>query len=275
MLLKDKYNLGDLKTNNLTLKKYTLANFPDAKNNFVGFNSYIGIEVEIENLKVYEADYLPNFMDFWNITKDGSLRNTGAELVSVPLRGINIAGALGYLDHFLTKIYPGHDFSHRCGIHVHVNCRNLTVRQVNNIIYVYLCLENVLFDQFVKNERAGNSFCMPVTDVFVGKRYHACKYQALNRKCLSELGTLEFRHLRGTRDIVQIRKWIKIITNLVKYASNKTYEEIFETIQNLNTISNYEQFVREVIGPNDFVKLQESMERDIFIAKSVLHRDLT
>lgn len=275
MLLKDKYELGDLKTNNLTLKKYTLQEFPESKNNFVGFNSYIGIEVEVENILPAKQLYGDYFKLFWAITKDGSLRNNGYELISVPLRGINISGALSYLDRFLNVVHTGHDFSHRCGIHVHVNCRNLTVKQVNNIIYTYLCLETVLFDQFVKNERSGNSFCMPVTDVFVGKAYHHCKYQALNRKSLAEHGTLEFRHLHGTKDIALIKKWIKIITNLVTFASSKTYEEIYALVNDLNTLSNYEQFVRDAIGPNNFVKLQESMERDVFIAKSVLHRDLT
>ena len=276
MFIRDKYGLNPLKTNNLTLKKYTLEQFPKIKNNFVGFNSYIGIEVEVENMRdPNEIRMLPNFSDFWKTTKDGSLRNNGIELVSVPLRGINISGALAYLHDFLTRVYDKHHFSHRCGIHVHVNCRDYTLEQVNNIIYTYCCVENLLFKQFVQNEREGNSFCMPVNDVFIGKVYHKAKYQALNRRCLEELGTLEFRHLLGTSNIETIKKWIKLITNLVRYATTKTTDELTKTINDLNTLSTYEVFVREVLGPNEFRKLQEEMEQDVYIAKSILGRDLT
>jgi hypothetical protein len=276
MLLKDKYDLGDLKTNNLTLKKHTLVDFPGTKNNFVGFNNYVGIEVEVEGIVGdFVEPYLDNFWKFWNATKDGSLRGTGVELVSVPLRGINISGALNYLNHYLTTVQPKHKFSHRCGIHIHVNCRNYTIDQINNIINTYLCLENVIFEQFVRNERSGNSFCMPVTDVFAGRKYAQCKYQALNRKSLSTLGTLEFRHLQGTSDISYIRAWIKLITNLVTFATSKTKTEMDKLINDLNTYSTYTQFTRDALGPNRFVMLQEAMERDIFITKASLHRDFT
>jgi Putative amidoligase enzyme len=276
VLIRDKYGLGPLKTNNLTLKKYTLENFPKTKNNFVGFNGYVGIEVEVENIKdPADPDLLPNFRDFWKVGKDGSLRDNGIELISVPLRGINISGAINFLQDFLTRCYPKHKFSHRCGVHVHVNCREYEEWQVNNIMYVYCCVETLLFKQFVRNERDGNSFCMPVNDVFVGKAYQHCKYQALNRRSLRELGTLEFRHLLGTTNQDTLKKWIKIIINLINYATSRSTQEVTDIILKLNTLSNYEAFIKDVLGPNDFVKLQDEMEQDVYIAKSILGRNLS
>lgn len=274
----DKYELGDIKTNNLTLKKKALELWPALKNKFVGYNSYIGLEIEVEDFLAapHKSPYPKYFEDFWRVENDGSLRprNTSAELISVPLRGLNVTAALRLFQEVMKTCAPFASFSHRCGIHVHVNCRQFTVEQVNNIIYTYMCVESLLFDQFVKHNRSGNSFCPALTDCFVSG-ISKIKYSALNRVPLMGLGTLEFRHLQGTDNIEFIEKWILYLTRLVIYATSRPYPKLQAEILDLNSLSTYDKFVRDIFGPSEFVRLQDEMENDVYITKQVLGRDLT
>ena len=275
--IKEKYDLGELITNNLTLKKYSLNQWPDLKNKYVGFNTYLGIEVELEGCREHgNVGYLPNFTETWGITEERSLRpkGEGLEFVSVPLRGLNITAALKHMEHAWEKVYPRSEFSHRCGIHVHINCRNFTTQQVDNIIRTYLCVESVLFDQFVKNDRSGNAFCYPLVESILSCGRRPCKYQALNRQPLSTKGTLEFRHLQGFKDIKYIERWLKYITNLVNFAVKQDYIHLYNQIHELNKLSTYEPFVKNVLGDTGFIKLQETMERDVYAAKRACMRSL-
>lgn len=275
MQIKELYGLGDLQTNNLTLKKYALEHFPDLKNKFVGFPNYIGIEVEIEGCGDGPRKPYPKyFEEFWHTTQDGSLRDGGIEFVSVPLRGLNILGALKLLQKTLETCYPNANFSHRCGIHIHVNCRNYTREQVNAIVCTYLSLESVIFEQFVKEDRSGNAFCCPVVDYLVSD-HRPYKYQALNRVPLKNQGTLEFRHLQGTMDLTRLTKWIKIISRIVLFGEQTPKKDLREWIGNLNTISNYDVFVAKIFG--DVINFEvdaEKMERDVMFARYFLEKGL-
>ena len=61
-------------------------------------NNYVGIEVEVENARAVILSHL------WKMTLDGSLRNNGKELVSLPLAGPGLVEGLNQLKEYINNI---------------------------------------------------------------------------------------------------------------------------------------------------------------------------
>jgi len=213
----------------------------------------VGVELEIEGWE----HGVPRHTGF-SFEEDGSLRNNGMEAITKPTKAKYIPKLLeGFFKHF--EITPD-NYSGRCSTHVHVNCQDLTTDQVQIVCLLYQVLERPLFG-FIGHERDGNIFCVPwnqcnLTFDFVKKFTedpHSTartwqKYTALNLIPLRDRGTLEFRHLEGTCDVERITAWINIISSMFKYAMNNTYDDFKTSIINMNSISNYGDFIHQVLG---------------------------
>ena len=89
-------------------------------------NYIFGIEVEVEHVPNPRIDGTT----YWTMTTDGSLRNDGVEFVSLPIRMDQIEGALKQLQ---TNLPNDHEFSPRTSVHVHMNVRDMTITQINNL----------------------------------------------------------------------------------------------------------------------------------------------
>lgn len=197
----------------------------------------VGLECEVESVYRVSAS-LPEYG--WNVTEDGSLRNGGKEFISAPM---SVPEALVAFD----KLYAGavgfrsaHEmFSERTSIHVHVNCQNLQENQVRNIILMYALYEEFFFS-LVNPDRRNNIHCVPLTETHFPVYYRSSlqtlyskwhKYTALNAKPLSNLGTLEFRHMHGHNDKALLAVWLKTIENLFLTAQQP------ENFLNKNTLT--------------------------------------
>lgn len=215
-------------------------------------NTYLGIEVEVENVQ--------SFMQaspYWRMTEDGSLRNDGREFITPPIRAWRIEQALTTL--FDKQINRDVDFSERTSIHVHMNIRTLTVAQLEALVITYLLFERCLFN-FVEKRRYNNVFCVPVCETQMGRYldrlilngnpiFQWQKYTALNLLPITEKGTIEFRHMQGTQDIKKLMTWINLILCLKKFALRNDPEYIWHRVTSLNTTSEYRMFGEEVFGP--------------------------
>lgn len=280
----DRFGVGLPRTNEELILAQVKESFPKLKNEFVGFNTFVGIEIEAENCHA-EMD-MPLIKDFpsnaWQNTHDGSLRGIGREFISVPIRGINIEGSLQLLTKWmkLAKIKP--EFSHRTSIHVHMNCVDLTEQQVRYIVLTYLAFENVLFSNFIKPERQANVYCVPISDVLIEKAHFRLKkwfkYAALNILPLGFQGTIEFRQLEGTIDIDRLKLWIKLLNHIYKFGAGKKREEIDTYFNSLNTDSAYSAFGQEVFGKEwEVLKngdLLALMEDNILLCKLLKDKEL-
>lgn len=215
-------------------------------------STYLGIEIEVENVKVFNK-----VSPYWGITEDGSLRNHGHEFITPPIRAFRAERALTTL--FNQQINQDIDFSDRTSIHVHMNIRTLTVPQLEALLLTYLLFERSFFS-FVGHKRFSNIFCVPISETDLGKHLRQLilnkspifswqKYSALNLLPITEKGTIEFRHLHGTKDIKKIMTWINLILSLKKFALRNDPEYIWHRIQTLNTSSEYRIFGEEVFGP--------------------------
>lgn len=217
-------------------------------------NRFVGIEVEVERVAPDRGLVNP---DLVMVTEDGSLRNNGLEYVTHPTPANK---AMAVLEHLYAGLRPTADFTPRTSIHVHVNARDLTVGQLRSIIQVYLACERMLY-RWVGGKRAKSIFCVPLLDTnLVGgllpnfeasnpmAGFNWLKYSGLNLLPLRDKGTIEFRHLYGTRDLKTIQTWLYTILSIFKYARENHPNMVQERVFSLNSTSLYHSFIQEVFG---------------------------
>lgn len=198
----------------------------------------LGVEVELEG--VYDDAPEDLLAPQWEVKHDGSLRNGGREFVfAQPLWGEDVIMAFNNLETVCQSIAP--DITDRCSVHVHLDVRELSPEQVLTVILLYSVLEPLFFNE-VAPERADNFYCRPmmISDEyinlisnafgeFINGRGHFenqfrmnihndAKYNALNIACLSNFGSLEFRHHEGTYSAEKLTEWCNIILRLKKVA---------------------------------------------------------
>lgn len=185
---------------------------------------YAGVECEIESVK--EQDEFEGF----SCTEDGSLRNHGVEYISIPLERDKLVQCFTDLHATIEFYNPEEAFSSRTSTHVHINCRALEPEQTKTLVLLYALYEDFFF-AMVEQNRRGNIHCVPLTETHLPGNYampieKLCgrwhKYTALNILPLQKLGTVEFRHLQGTNDVVLFGEWLMLLENLWKLAQQTT-----------------------------------------------------
>ena len=186
----------------------------------------IGIEVEAENVQ-----HVSGLNDVWQVTEDGSLRNSGREFITHPVAAKFAPNAL---ENLLNN--RSFCFSPRTSVHVHLNCMDIANNQVIDILLLYCLYEKALF-RFVGKGRQKNIYCVPITECNLlanierfGVKAPWEKYTALNLLPLREHGTIEFRHMHGTTDVRKLSIWIDLITRLKEYVKAHSSDEIRRAI---------------------------------------------
>lgn len=220
---------------------------------------FVGLECEVESVHRTNQDSHP-----FEATNDGSLRNHGVEFISRPTR-------IDYIVDDFIKLHKtvqfrdlSAKFSQRTSIHVHVNCSNLTDVETRNIIYMYALFEEFFFS-LVEQDRRHNIHCVPLTETYLPvyykhdlhvliSRWH--KYTALNIKPLSELGTIEFRHMQGHDDPELLKMWLGTINSLVQVGTHNPINR--DTL----TDDNIKHWFREIFADTP-VKTMENMVSDV------------
>jgi hypothetical protein len=269
-------------------KKYTPPF--SLKNN----DTYMGIEVEVERVFRTTGILALNDTYLWNNIEDGSLRNNGREFVSIPLKGANIQFAINQLQGTLTKEKNciGHEFTDRTSVHVHMNIRDLTPKQLMNLVLTYLVVEPILYS-FVGGDRYKNIFCVPLTQSSMvrdlAKMFHRLeagnerslldcfsrwqKYTGLNLTPVTNYGTIEYRHMCGTCDETVLSNWLNLILSIKNFAVNTDYELNKSRILNMNTTSEYSMYIHEIFGEDavqfNSMTLNEIMEQTTMFVKDV------
>ena len=244
------------------------AVFPDfvPVHQFPNPNGLVGIEVEVENSgRVGDEPYI------WTQRADGSLRNNGIEWVSFPLPTRYIEKALTWL--YKRVLTSKADFSVRTSIHIHLNVRDMTPDQVLSLIIAYMAVEKLMF-KFEGTGRYKSIFCVPleecsllgVLDTYVQHNFQGefwMKYTAFNLCPIMSFGTIEFRHLHGTKDVTKIMNWISLIQRLEMYARSVSSKEILERVTALNTNSMYNHFVRDIFREHFPLIISDNFKADM------------
>jgi len=50
------------------------------------------------------------------------------------------------------------------------------------------------------------------------RAFNTYKYSALNVASIGRLGSIEFRQMRGTKDVTEINRWLNLIDSVINYA---------------------------------------------------------
>ena len=210
----------------------------------LGFNSKksvskpIGLEIEVE------GDNLPNRLENWRCTQDGSLRGNSIEYVlRTPMTYKGVVGALAELKGQYKETGARVRQSVRAGVHVHINVQDLGIVGLYNFVTLCILFEEVLA-KFCGKSRVGNLFCLRTKDAgYLLKVLQdvaqtgnlnlfyddSIRYAFFNMKAVIEHGSLEFRAMRSTTDFGDIKNWIKILMRLKEASQEfKNPEEIIQ-----------------------------------------------
>ena len=227
----------------------------------------LGIEIEVEN--IVTSFPLPGFIAS---KVDNSLRNNGVEFTTVPLKPKELYQGLVLLWLMMDKVNKRKkpDFSWRVSDHLHVDINSLTEEQFQVFLILGIVFERLLF-AMSKEERNQSVFCVPVGESnvveFLSKYLKGQKpltflvqswpkYTAIHLGRMFEnpdlgpaLGTVEFRHQSGTKNLEHLFIWIALILRLYEYARNISMENLTESISSMNSPQQYQQFMSAVLTP--------------------------
>lgn len=228
----------------------------------------VGIEIEVEGTN------LPVCEHFWRNEEDGSLRGgeTREYVLERPMSLKDARRALDYLDEQYKSCESVVDDSVRAGVHVHINVQKLNIIELYNFMTLYLILEDVLV-KFCGEYREGNLFCLRASDAdfllselktsavsheFFNLVSDQLRYASMNVKALGTYGSLEFRAMRGTRDLDLIYKWAEVLLSFRELA--KTYDNPEKIIEGFSEGA-ARGFIKHALGQDAELFMFDGYER--------------
>jgi hypothetical protein len=241
----------------------------------------VGLEIEIEGgpfpISLITRKWLP--------TIDGSLRGNALEYVLThPIGRTEVKENLLILIKELVKSGTKINSSDRCGVHVHLNVQENSIKEVINILTLYFILEDLLV-AYCGNDREGNSFCLRARDAeeiidcirenIINKSFYfdarKFRYAAVNLCALEKFGSIEFRSLRTPVDLMEILTWVEMLLRIKDRALS--FEKAEDIVSALS-INGAEQFLAQTLGhyaellqhPNMEVMLMDGVRRAQLIA---------
>lgn len=222
----------------------------------------IGIEIEVEGHSLPGTrEATKEFDKLWAIHRDGSLRGESYEYVlrkPIPLN--KVKAALATVSESYKKCNSKVDDSDRAGVHIHINCQELSIKQVMNFACVYFVVEDLMLE-FCSESRRGNHFCLRAKDaqfmiyqlqqVLEGKRLRGflndnVRYSSMNFCALPKFGSLEFRALESG-SLHKIYTWAKILFDLKRVAIE--YDNPIDIVTSMSQ-NGFDNFLSHVLGSN-------------------------
>lgn len=190
-----------------------------------------GVEIHDEHYNHVDNDR------YFKIVHDGSLigANT-AEIVSPILKGKEGKKALKVVCDALET--NGASVNKSCGLHVHLDAKDMTIEHWRNLIINYARLESMI-DGFMPKSRRGNNNCfcqsvalMPRLEATILHcnsvdeiaRYFSTRYMKINVEAYARHKTVEFRQHSGTVEFKKIEMWLSFLQKLLAYSKNHSVE---------------------------------------------------
>ncbi len=203
---------------------------------------HIGIEIEMEG-----ENLQGNFHKWWAAVGDGSLRGAALEYVlRVPCERGKVMQRLTYLQDSLKHAGSKLEPSDRCGVHIHVNCQDLTSQEVINFAILYLIFEDILV-KWCGEQREGNLFCLRASDadrIIQGlvrcrqddslnhMQRDEYRYGAINLSAIQKYGSVEFRAMASPKNFESINTWAQMLLKVQD--ASRLYKEPHEIIEDLS-----------------------------------------
>lgn len=230
-----------------------------AKPKFHGRNlkgRYIAAEIEVAKSDAENCEGINETLKRWGarVVSDGSLPHTGYEINTAPARGTKFKREIVEICAALKNAKASVDRS--CGLHIHVDARDITYLQLKRVIRVFIECENDVFsmiapfrsrsgfcDKVGKNvwlkELANNKLTLrefrnELVEEFYGgdldyakeDKGHDNRYWAMNIHSWFYRGTLEFRCHQGSVNAKKIVNWGRICEAIINFGAEHTEEEL-------------------------------------------------
>lgn len=165
-----------------------------------------------------------DYDDRWKLVSDSSC---GFELVSPVLSGEIGLRQIEAVCDALREVGAKVDTS--CGLHVHVDARDLSEKEVAKVFIAYSRYEP-LFDALLPVSRRGNlnRYCLSIKDAVslaadyannlqhTYRRQYGTRYLKVNLESLIVHGSIEFRQHSGTLDSEKITNWVVLMIGFVE-----------------------------------------------------------
>lgn len=191
-----------------------------------------GVEIELtfpgytSGLQIKEALQAAGLRG-WKVKRDGSLRGSGWEICSPPLRGPAGHESVRTACRVLRELGGEPDSS--CGLHVHHEIRDMGIAAVKRFVRLWHKNQEAI-NQLVSPSRRGRSYyCHPLSADEVAYLMHAPnmeqihqyapnRYRAMNLRSYPRLGTVEIRQHQGTCDPEKIVNWVLLVQGMLDLA---------------------------------------------------------
>jgi hypothetical protein len=257
-----------------TVSDYFGCRTPVAKGRKTGAGLLTGIEIELEKIQL-----LRNPLG-WKQENDNSLKDRGMEF-TLPVWSTQAEEWLNEL----FACFQEAESSPRCSVHIHANVTDFTLDQIKCLILLYTIFERPLYR--FSGKRWNNIYCVPVQTWAVGinlddysfndirklfPKYSGINvFPDMNRDII--LGTVEFRQMAGNKNVLYIKAWIDIITNLVKYSQEQNYTALKTRIHNMRQTSQYWELFKEIFKDKvpalNYSNFDKDIETGITFAKLI------
>lgn len=186
----------------------------------------VGLELEVE------GENLPQFVDFltpetavpWTNHDDGSLRGENNEYVTGgPIKIAEVAPMVGALFTAFAENGTKLKLSNRCSTHVHVNCSMLSPKPITSFVALFGIVEETV-THWCGDDRVSNPFALRIIDTnatiekwedwLTGEHVEFNKndkYNGMNIRPLFDMGSIEFRHMRGAESADLVVNWVRFL----------------------------------------------------------------
>jgi hypothetical protein len=219
---------------------------------------YLGVEIEC-GAKRQAFSALNAALVRWDAASgdDGSVNCTRAmEIATAPARGRSFERQIEEICEALEETRGYVDSS--CGLHVHVDVRDLNAKQLLTLVRLYSKVEPALYSIVAPSRRGGQysqawgaefetgevfergtvqeradrldavlyGSVERAKEIKVRPHKHSCRYRGLNLNALLLYGTVEFRLHHGTVNASKIKMWAAVCSKLVEYAATHSERQI-------------------------------------------------
>lgn len=224
-------------------------------------NRSIAAEIEVSGIKIPKnGKLISSVVKKWGggIVHDGSLPKGGFEINTAPASGdlyvqqiTEICDSIKKAEGFITP---------HCGLHVHVDARDMNCMDIRNLIYTYAAIEPILY-KMTHPSRSRSKYCLPCGTKYLGwvsaddklpkivrdkittgiygnpntkeskkKKRVDARYNALNLHSFFFRQTVECRMFEGSIDPETIIAWGKMWALIMDFSKYKSLKEIIDTV---------------------------------------------
>ena len=210
------------------------------------FSRAVGLELEAVNddYEAMEYGYYESNWEFrnnWRVVHDGSIDSgdgVGREFITRGgLSGDELYQSIDNITTDLKRI--GWSVNRSCGMHIHIDARDLKWREIKYILAVSKLCEQIIY-MMLPDSRRNSRWCkrIPMTmehimdicddqdfidtwyqafDTYPSyEKYNDARYCGVNMHSRIIHGSIEFRHHSGTLDAEKIINWIEICQRIVE-----------------------------------------------------------